>query len=329
MNADRFRHEALLYHGRDEFVASALRFITDGLAKGEPVLVAVPATGLATLRRELPDRDAARVRMVDITRAGRNPGRILPALLLPFAGEETGRRIRVLDEPVWPGRDALAYPACVQHEALVNTVFAGRPAVIRCSYDADGLDRPALADAERTHPWLVTPAGTRASNRFADPVGTAAAYNLPLSPPPGSATVLAVTLDRLEFLRQQVAEAARSAGLPPGRVGDATIAVNELAINTLQYSGGLGSLAIWSAPGLLACQLTDGGYLADPLAASMLPAPGAASGRGLYAVQQVCDLVRIYTVPGRTTIRVHVSSQPAPPVALPPPGDRSRPRGAV
>lgn len=320
MRSDRFRHEALLYDDQDGFLAGTVRFVAEGLARDEPVLVALPPPGLATLRRALADRDAARVRMVDMSSAGRNPGRIMPGLLLRFASEHAGEPFRVLGEPVWPGRDDLAYPACVQHEALINTVFAGRAATIRCPYDARGLERRALTDAERTHPCLVTAAGTRVSERFGDPLVTAAAYNLPLPPPPAGATVLPVDAAGLGPLRQRVAETARAAGLPPDRIRDATIALNELAVNTVEHSSGPGRLAIWSRPGLLAGQLTDGGHITDPLAGRVPPAPGAISGRGLYAVQQACDLVRIHTVPGRTTVRVHVGAQPAPPVALPAPG---------
>lgn len=320
MKVGQFRHEALLYQDRDEFLAGAVQFIAESVAADEPVLVATPLAGLTALREALPDRAAAQVRMVDMAWAGRNPGRILPALLLRFADEYAGRPVRVLNEPVWPGRDELAYPACVQHEALVNTAFAGQAAVIRCLYDARRLDRRALADAERTHPRLATAAGTRASERFTDPLAIAAAYHLPLPPPPATATVHPVDAGALGSLRERVAETASAAGLPGARVGDATIAVNELAINTVVHSGGAGTLAIWSKPGLLACQLTDSGYLTDPLTGRVPPARDSASGRGLYAVQQVCDLVRIHTVPGQTTVRVHLSAQPAPPVALPPPG---------
>lgn len=55
-----FRHEALLYDGADDFLAGALSFIRDGLAAGEPVLVAVDAEKMQALRDAL-GLDAERV----------------------------------------------------------------------------------------------------------------------------------------------------------------------------------------------------------------------------------------------------------------------------
>ena len=55
-----------------------LRFVTDGLAAGEPVLIAVPGDSLALLRDALRreyDGIPAGVQMADITETARNPSR--------------------------------------------------------------------------------------------------------------------------------------------------------------------------------------------------------------------------------------------------------------
>ena len=114
-------------------------FIRDGLAAGEPVAVAVPGPNLRLIRDAL-GADAAQVLLRDMTVAGRNPGRIIPTVLLAFANAHPGRRVRLIGEPIWPGRSAAEYPACAQHEALINAAFAGRPATILCPYNTELLN---------------------------------------------------------------------------------------------------------------------------------------------------------------------------------------------
>ena len=73
--AGPFRHPALFYRGMDEYLAGTVPFIEAGLAAGEPVAVAVPGAQLEAIRAGLADA-ADRVRLIDMTRAGRNPGRL-------------------------------------------------------------------------------------------------------------------------------------------------------------------------------------------------------------------------------------------------------------
>jgi len=187
--SEAFRHPALFYRGIDEYLTGTLSFVEEGLAAGEPVAVAVPGAKLELLRAGLGD-SAAQVRLVDMTWAGRNPGRILPGVLLAFADDHRdAQRVRIIGEPIWPGRTHVEYPACVQHEALINQAFAGRSVEILCAYDAAGLPHHVLVDAERTHPTVIGPAGSRRSRRYA-PDEVLAEYNEALPAPAGAATLL-------------------------------------------------------------------------------------------------------------------------------------------
>lgn len=60
-----------------------------------------------------------------------------------------GRRVRVIGEPIRPGRSDVEYPACVQHEVLINMTFADCAATILCPYDVVGLDPAVVADAHQ------------------------------------------------------------------------------------------------------------------------------------------------------------------------------------
>jgi anti-sigma regulatory factor (Ser/Thr protein kinase) len=84
--------------------------------------------------------------------------------------------------------------------------------------------------------------------------------------------------------------------------------VHELAANTVRHAGGPGRLTIWTEPGLIVCQVEDGGHIADPLAGRRSPPPGSMTGRGLLLVNQLCDLVRIRSGPDGTAIRVQMST---------------------
>ena len=73
--APLFRHEALLYAGEEDFLAGVSAFVRQGLAAGEPTLVAVERAKLDRLRDRL-GNEGELVRWVDLTLIGRNPARI-------------------------------------------------------------------------------------------------------------------------------------------------------------------------------------------------------------------------------------------------------------
>jgi hypothetical protein len=79
-----FDHPGLLYRDTGEYLAGTTGFVRAAVAAGDPVLVAVPGSNLELLRGALADV-ADRVRFADMAVAGRNPGRIIPGVLLAFA----------------------------------------------------------------------------------------------------------------------------------------------------------------------------------------------------------------------------------------------------
>jgi anti-sigma regulatory factor (Ser/Thr protein kinase) len=305
MTPECFDHPALLYGDAEEYLAGTVPFVAAGLAAGEPVMVAVPGPNLDLIRRGL-GVAADQVRLHDMSVAGRNPGRILPGVLLAFATAHPARRVRIIGEPIWPGRSDVEYPACVQHEALINAAFSGRDAAILCPYDLASLERRVIEDAYRTHPVMAGAGARWPSPAYADPVAVAADFNRPLPDPPDRAETIAVVLGDLVAVRQFVTDLAGAAGLDPDRVTDLAMAVNELATNTVEHGGGVGTLAVWPENGYLVCQVSDAGHIGDPLAGRVPPTSSQDRGRGLVLVNQVCDLVRMHTRPDGTTVRLHM-----------------------
>ena len=129
-----FVHPALFYRSDEEYVAGTVPFLLEGLAASEPLAVAAPVPRLELIATAL-GAAAEAVHFVDMTRAGQNPGRIIPSVLRAFADARAGGRVRIIGEPIWSGRTAVEYPACVQHEALINAAFRRRDVIILCPYD--------------------------------------------------------------------------------------------------------------------------------------------------------------------------------------------------
>jgi anti-sigma regulatory factor (Ser/Thr protein kinase) len=298
-----FVHPALFYRDIQGYLAGTMPFIREGLELGDPVAVAVPEPNLRLLRAELGE-SAAQVRLVDMGQAGRNPGRIIPQVLRGFADAHPRGRVRIIGEPIWPGRTENEYPACVQHEALINLAFAGRAVTILCPYDAAGLPAGVLADAAATHPVLIDEDGEHRSAGYA-PERVRRAYDRPLPESAGRPVLLAFDETNLGEVRALVVEHARRAGLAADRVRDVELAVNELAANSLAHAGGRGDLRVWTQNAYLICEIRDTGFIADPLVGRRPVTPDMPGGRGVLLVNQLSDLVRLHTEPGATTVRAH------------------------
>lgn len=303
MPADPFVHPALFYRGDREYTSATVAFLRDGLDRDEPVAVAVPAANLKLIETEL-GADAARVRLLDMEQAGRNPGRIIPAVLRAFADHHPGAHVRIIGEPIWPGRTPAEYPACVQHEALINLAFAGRNVTILCPYDAGRLDPHVLREAALTHPLIRDGLGERRSDAYA-PLRVVGEHNRPFDEPPAACDEL--RFDRANLADARVLAAGRAAelGFTGARLDDVRLVVAELGANSLDHGGGSGRIRVWTDAGRLVCEVADTGHIADPLAGRRPADPKVPGSRGLLIVNLLSDLVRTHTREGATAIRAY------------------------
>ncbi|MFI1034147.1 anti-sigma factor RsbA family regulatory protein [Streptomyces sp. NPDC020951] len=296
-------HPALFYRTEREYVDRTVSFVQEGLAVGEPVAVAVPGPHLELIAAGL-GADARRVRLLDMTEAGRNPGRIIPTVLRAFADAHPRGRVRIIGEPIWAGRSAVEYPACAQHEALINAAFEGRTVTILCPYDATRLDGQVLADARITHPTVIADGTERVSDAYDWP-SVLARYNEALAPAPDAA-VFSFGPDDLFAVRAFAVGQAERLGLAGQRLADAELAAAELTTNSVVHGDGRGTLAVWAEAGQIVCEVRDAGRLADSLAGRRVPARGQIGGRGLLLVHCVTDLVRLHTGDDGTTVRFYI-----------------------
>ncbi|MDX3804025.1 anti-sigma factor RsbA family regulatory protein [Streptomyces sp. AK04-3B] len=298
-----FEHPALFYRSAREYVDRTVSFVQEGLDVGEPVAVAVPGPNLELIREAL-GADARAVLLLDMTEAGRNPGRIIPKVLRGFADGHRHGRVRIIGEPIWPGRSPLEYPACAQHEALINAAFEGRAVTVLCPYDEMGLDEEVLADARITHPTVLT-GDTEAASDAYDWRSVVARYNRPLPPAPDAAE-FSFGAQELAAARAFAVERAARLGLTGQRLTDAELAVAELTTNSVVHGGGRGTLAVWEDGGQVVGEVRDAGRMIDPLAGRRPPEHGQIGGRGLMLVHYVADLVRVHTADDGTTVRFYL-----------------------
>ncbi|UBU11665.1 sensor histidine kinase [Nonomuraea gerenzanensis] len=305
MWAEPFVHPALFYRDVDEYLVATTTFIREGLAAGEPVAVAVPPWNLALIEAEL-GAQAAGVLLLDMTEAGRNPGRIIPNVLRAFADrQDPGRHVRIIGEPIWAGRSATEYPACAQHEALINLAFTGRNVTILCPYDVEGLAAEVIREAARTHPVLRDATREWASDDYA-PELVVDGHNRPLDEPERCAS-LRFDHTNLSAVRVLAAREAAALGFHGDRLDDIRLAVAELGANSLDHGGGSGVLRVWAADDALVCEVSDTGHITDPLVGRRPVDPRDAGSRGLLIVNLLSDLVRVHTRPGATVIRAYFS----------------------
>jgi anti-sigma regulatory factor (Ser/Thr protein kinase) len=296
---DGLSHLAFLYRDADEYLGHVLAFIADGLACSEPVFVALPGH-LGSRVLAAAGAAGRRLAVADMNELGRNPARITLALDT-FAGGHAGQRVRIVTEPLWPGRSDAETAEVMKHEALVRPTVGAINAEILCPYDASRLS-PALIDgACRTHPEILEGGLRRPSRGYR--AGAGAPPEAALPAPPAAAEFMAYR-SRLYPVRELVGRHADRAGLPAERRADLILAVSELTANTLTHTAGGGTVHIWTSGHEVVCQVHDGGWITDPMAGRKRPPPDA-PGQGLWVVNHICDLVETRSGPAGTTTRLH------------------------
>ena len=312
-NQSGFVHCALFYRSQQECVDFVERFVIDGLARDEAVLVAVPGDELALLRDALCGSGgglSAGLQLADIAEVGRNPGRFM-AMEGSFANKHPDRRVRIVSQLAWPGRTEGEFVACTEHEALVNGAFEGYRATGLCLYDASQLDDDVLADARATHPLVWSSGALHPSAEYA-PGDVLERCNQPLAVKPGAVTYMVRKSADLRLARSFAVDYAGWMGLSPDGIEDLQLVATELASNSLMYTDGACRLAFWRDDEHLVCEARDTGRLDDPLVGRLDPGLSAPASRGLFLVNAISDLVRTHTTSTGTTIQAYLRFDASP-----------------
>lgn len=106
----------------------------------------------------------------------------------------------------------------------------------------------------------------------------------------------------LSLVRDFVRTEAIALGLHRLRADLLTVAVSELATNTLQHTAGGGLVRVWADAGRVWCEVVDQGT--TPAFGRDMPAANEVRGRGLAIVERICDEVSTGTGPRGTVVRL-------------------------
>ncbi|MEU6990257.1 sensor histidine kinase [Streptomyces sp. NPDC046465] len=322
MTRTGFVHQALCYASDEEFLSGTAGFVRDGLAAGDAVLAVVGRDNITLLRDAL-GRAARDVDFVDALDWYHFPSRTLGRYNDYCTEHDEGgtRRVRVIGEPVWTGRTAVETREWMRYESLINVAFADSGHWIVCPYDARTLPDDVLTTARNTHPEVTAgPEGPASGGQYTDPADFYAECDERARSAPGvaepSASARSVSFARGESVavRLAVAEYARRCRVAEDRARDMVAAVHEAVVNAVRFGGGRGVLRLWCDSDWIVCEVADAGcgrsgHPGDRgdtgYPGHIPPAPGAASGHGLWVVRQLSDLVTERFGPRGAVLRIH------------------------
>ncbi len=185
------------------------------------------------------------------------------------------------------------------------TADGGQPWHLLCPYDVDGLDDQVIEAAQHSHPFVAEDGGGRGDETLTNSTESPTPFEGTLPPPQPRVLELSFSGEDLASLRHRLADWSAQELLGKDATQELILAVNELATNSVRYGGGHGRLLLWREQDILMCEVQDAGHIQDPLIGRSCPSPDQDSGRGLWLVHELCDLVQIRSSPQGTAIRVH------------------------
>jgi transcriptional regulator with XRE-family HTH domain len=165
-----FEHRVLIYGSDDEYLASAVPFLVEGVARADSLLAVTTSHQSCLLRDALGDI-ASHVEFRDSSGWYRSPTSTLNdyRAFMKERFERGAPWIRIIGEPVWAGRSEAEVVEWTRYESILNLSFASAPATIMCPYDARSVPEAILAGARQTHPEVAEAGDATASLAYRDP----------------------------------------------------------------------------------------------------------------------------------------------------------------
>lgn len=297
-DAAAYRHDALPYSGESDFVGRTVSFLAAGISAGEPGLLVSSSKRLLAVREGLlaAGSDVRPLTLIDTETDARNPAVVL-SVMQDFVEQTGGRSVRGIGDLTRADWTSPAAAEAELHELLLNTPVTNEWNMwLACPYDSADQSAEGVATIEAYHP------GSRVdmTNAVAEKFGS----ELPARPL--DAETFPVDVRDLGTVRAIVRSAAGMAGLGEDKADGFVYAVNEVVSNSIRHGDGRAELSVWMVEGYLVCEVQDGGRITDPLAGRIPPALGRTSGRGLWMVNQLCDLVQVRSPHSGTCVRMFV-----------------------
>jgi len=278
----------------------AAPFVRDGLARGEPVLVATTSANLELLHEAM-GAEADGVDYAESAYFGRRPPQRANAIHQYWT--KHGGVVRIIAEPVWTGRSRREVEAWQRMEAGLNVVLADTDIRLICPYDIRIVAPAIVEDACRTHPELVVGAAAGPSPQFVAPTDFARAHR--------TVGALDVAADIFHFdgdlaaVRRYVLGRATPLLRSEDDVATFGIAVGESITYLLGH--GVTRVSVWvrATAGRVVCTL----HSDQPLAVQ--PFVGFRHGDGLWLTNQICEWLDVSADNGGCTVELAVPGQRA------------------
>lgn len=297
----QFTHSAFLYDSIDDYRDFLVRFIREGVERGEAIAMAA-RTDRVDLMREALGGDAGQVRFQQTEEWQIRPVRSIGvwSRLLRTAATAGRPSARLINEIDFQGQT----PSWVRAESACNASLAGLNGHLLCPYDRSALPAELITDARRTHHRVHDGVWQR-SDEFVEPRTLLAAIEEPPFPAAGDPLVDVPVAESVADLRAHLRNRATAEGwLPPDRVEVLILALSELVTNGIRHGGAHRDLRVWLNPGAVVCEVADDGpEPPGPLAGYLPPVPGIVGGMGLWLVGQICDALSVTTSGGVTRAR--------------------------
>ncbi|MEJ3651426.1 ATP-binding protein [Actinomycetes bacterium KLBMP 9759] len=306
--AVRLRHAAAFYGSDEQLLQMMLPIVSGGLARGEPVAVAVrPATeealyaaigdpaGLIVLSQpEGSDVESGQSVAANRARELRE--------LTATAGPAT-----VVSEH-WSVLDGADGSFWTELDAAVNVALSDLPIELTCFFPEIPLHQAILDGAARNHPLLLAGGELQHNPSFRNPRDVLAERPAP-APVLLGAPDLRLTFGawQLNEVREAVERALTSADYSSGRAEDVVLAVNEVATNAVEHGGGEAMICVWLGNDGFTCEIHDRGALGDPLPGLQAPHPSEPRGRGVWIARQLCDTLHVWADGTGTHVRMRAA----------------------
>ena len=293
-------HRALVAGSDADLVAGAERFVCEGLAAGEPVVLACTEVTADLLRPVLREHgQVVWAAWSDVFGSGAAAAVTAVRRLAERHRAADGGLVRVVLE-AQPGEDPDGWREWQRYEAVLDHEVGAEPVLTLCVTDVRRVPAVLVETARATHPVLVVGARDEANHGHTDPA--AFLESLPVPPEPLEETRPLLQADAvrdLRGLRRALADRVADAELAPGSepaLEDFLLAVDEMTTNALRHGRPPVSLRMWANGEKLVCTITDrGAGFEDPFI-GYGPAHGSdlsLGGMGLWLARQLCDHVDI------------------------------------
>lgn len=298
-----FAHEGFVFGSEAELAARVMPFVTEGLERGEPVLVVAGEQ----VRRLLVDALGADIARLALFAAAETWWRGGHETLRAYDRDLRALRSRVpcwrlAAEPVWLGReDGREWS---RFEAVANRGYAAMPYYSLCLHDARRLPAAALRSVARTHPLVWDGRAPAAGRDYEDPARFVRSEQPRWSPRPDAAAVARVI--RPDEARRHLGAVLAGRWHEGGeRSDDVLLAVHEIVINALRVSA-FAELAVWTEQDRLVVEIADHGPgLPDETAGYLPPAREAAGGRGMWLAWSLADDASVASGAAGTRVRLY------------------------